>query len=128
MMESTSAPFECAKCRHGRCEADDFHGTGGLVRFYDVQNKKFTTVSCTRCGYTELYRGDKSMLSNVFDFIFSVAVIHDGPLGLCRDREVPPLSRRAWSTALMLRGETSYSTMQSLGSERFLPQSFTVLV
>ena len=58
----------------------------------------------------------------------SVSVIHDGPLGLCRNREVPPLSRRAWSTALMLRGETSYSTMQSLGSERFLPQSFTVLV
>ena len=43
--------FVCAKCRHSECETDEFHGTG-LPRFFDVRNKKFTTVSCTRCGYT----------------------------------------------------------------------------
>lgn len=129
MMEATPAPFECAKCRHGGCEADDFHGIGGLVKFFDVQNKKFTTVSCTRCGYTEPYRGDKSMLSNVFDFIFSGSGIHDGPLGLCKDRRVSPaVQEGVVDSTHSPGGETSYSTMQSLGSGRFLPQSFTVLV
>ena len=30
--------------------------------------QKFTTVSCKQCGYTELYRGETSMLGNIFDF------------------------------------------------------------
>ena len=35
----------------------------------DIQNKKFTTVSCGQCGFTEIYRGDSSTLGNVFDFL-----------------------------------------------------------
>jgi predicted nucleic-acid-binding Zn-ribbon protein len=48
---------------------DEFRATGGnFAKFFDVQNKKFTTVSCGECGYTELYRGDTNTLGNVFDF------------------------------------------------------------
>ena len=69
-MEATKTKFVCAKCRHTECETDEFRATGGnLAKFLDVQNKKFTTVSCKQCGYTELYRGDTSRLSNIFDFI-----------------------------------------------------------
>ena len=69
-MATTATTFVCAKCGHTEFEADEFRATGGnFAKFADVQNKKFTTVSRKQCRYTELYRGDTSTLSNIFDFI-----------------------------------------------------------
>ena len=34
---------------------------------FDVEGLRFTTVSCTRCGYTEFYKGDSSVLGALFD-------------------------------------------------------------
>lgn len=68
-MATTGTSFVCAKCGHTEFEADEFRATGGnLAKFADVQNKKFTTVSCKQCGYTELYRGETSMINNILDF------------------------------------------------------------
>ena len=44
------------------------HG-GNFAKIFDVQNKKFITISCQRCGYTELYRADTSTGWNVLDFL-----------------------------------------------------------
>ncbi len=61
--------WQCPKCGNGHFETDVFQATGGtFAKLFDVQNKKFTTVSCTRCRYTELYKGDTSTLGNFFDF------------------------------------------------------------
>ena len=61
--------WACPKCGHDDFDADVFRATGGgFAKIFDVQNKKFSTVSCTRCGYTELYKGDTSTLGNIFDF------------------------------------------------------------
>jgi hypothetical protein len=50
----------CPKCGHTDAEVDDIATTGvGLSRLVDVQNRRFTAVSCTRCGYTEFYKGRK---------------------------------------------------------------------
>ena len=66
------ANWHCEKCHHRDYETDQFRATGGaLAKIFDVQNKKFSTVSCTRCGYTEIYRGSTSTLGNVFDFFTS---------------------------------------------------------
>ena len=46
-----------------------YRAGGSFDKFFDVQSKKFTTVSCAYCGYTELYRGDTSTPSNIFGFI-----------------------------------------------------------
>ena len=27
-----------------------------FAKIFDVQNKKFITITCTKCGYTELYK------------------------------------------------------------------------
>lgn len=62
--------YVCPKCGNQHYEADRFQATGGnFARIFDVQNKRFTTVSCTQCGYTELYRamGDGTM--DVIDFL-----------------------------------------------------------
>lgn len=51
-------------------ESDQFQATGGnLAKLFDVQNKKFITISCTRCGYTELYKAQSSSGWNILDFL-----------------------------------------------------------
>lgn len=48
----------CPKCGHTEAEVDTIATTGaGLSRLFDVQNRSFRAVSCTRCGYTEFYSG-----------------------------------------------------------------------
>ena len=36
-------------------------------KIFDIQNKKFTTISCGRCGYTELYKATSSTGWNILD-------------------------------------------------------------
>lgn len=62
--------FECPKCGNTNYETDEFHATGGtFAKMFDVQNKKFYTVSCSRCGYTELYKGTGSEGMDILDFL-----------------------------------------------------------
>ncbi|NQT26011.1 GTP-binding protein [candidate division KSB1 bacterium] len=62
--------FTCPKCSNTEYKTDTIRTTGGfLSKIFDVQNKKFTTVTCTRCSFTEFYRTDSSMLGNIFDFL-----------------------------------------------------------
>lgn len=61
--------YECLKCGNLECETDQFRAVGGgFAKIFDVQNKKFYTVTCTQCGFTEIYKGDTSTLGNIFDF------------------------------------------------------------
>ena len=64
--------WQCQKCSNLEFETGQFRATGGnFARIFDVQNKRFTTVICTRCKYTEIYQADSSKLMNVFDFFTS---------------------------------------------------------
>lgn len=69
-MEEGTPRYECPKCGCRTCEQDQFQATGGNVaRLFDVQNRKFYTVSCARCGYTEIYKSsDTSPALDVLDF------------------------------------------------------------
>jgi predicted nucleic-acid-binding Zn-ribbon protein len=61
--------FKCAKCDNTQYEVGEFRATGGfLTKVFDIQSRRFTTVTCARCKYTEIYRADSSMLGNIFDF------------------------------------------------------------
>jgi predicted nucleic-acid-binding Zn-ribbon protein len=63
------ANYKCPKCGNKTFNTDEFRATGGfLSKVFDVQNKKFTTVSCDQCTYTEIYKADSSTLGNIFDF------------------------------------------------------------
>jgi predicted nucleic-acid-binding Zn-ribbon protein len=60
--------YTCPKCGNSQYETDEFRATGGMLsKLFDVQSKKFTTISCTQCRYTELYKADSSTLGNIFD-------------------------------------------------------------
>ncbi|ELY94086.1 zinc ribbon domain-containing protein [Natrialba taiwanensis] len=58
----------CPKCGHTETEVDDISTTGtGFSKFFDIQNRRFRVVSCTNCGYAELYKGGKtSDLADLF--------------------------------------------------------------
>ncbi|MFC2097093.1 zinc ribbon domain-containing protein [Bacteroidota bacterium] len=61
--------YTCPKCGNKNYEIDKFSATGGFfTKIFDVQNKKFTTVTCSRCAYTEIYKASTSQLGNIFDF------------------------------------------------------------
>ena len=62
--------YICPKCGCRHYEHDQFQATGGnFAKLFDIQNKRFITVSCAQCGYTELYRaaGDRGM--DILDFL-----------------------------------------------------------
>ena len=49
--------YICPKCGCQQYESDRLQATGGnFAKMFDIQNKKFVTISCCNCGYTELYR------------------------------------------------------------------------
>lgn len=62
--------YVCEKCGNMHYVSDQFQATGGnFAKIFDVQNKKFITISCTQCCYTELYRSQTSGGMNVLDFL-----------------------------------------------------------
>lgn len=51
----------CPKCDHDQVETDSIATSGtGLSKMFDVQNRSFTVITCTNCGYSELYRANSS--------------------------------------------------------------------
>ena len=61
--------YNCTKCNHNQYEAGEFHATGGtLTKLFDIQNQKFTTITCQQCFYTDIYKADSSTLGNILDF------------------------------------------------------------
>jgi len=64
--------YTCPKCSNSQYEVGEFRATGGfLTKVFDIQSKRFTTVTCSQCKYTEIYKADSSMLGNIFDFFTS---------------------------------------------------------
>ena len=71
MDESQKQNFKCIKCGNSQCEVGEFRAAGGFwSKLFDIQGRRFKTVSCTQCGYTEVYSGAKSKgIENVADFL-----------------------------------------------------------
>ncbi|KKM90891.1 zinc ribbon domain-containing protein [Pseudoalteromonas sp. AS71] len=61
--------WSCPKCNNNEFDTGEIRVSGGFwSRIFDVQNKKYTAVTCSRCSFTEFYKGSSSTLGNVFDF------------------------------------------------------------
>ncbi|MCL0032090.1 zinc ribbon domain-containing protein [Dehalococcoidia bacterium] len=64
------ASFSCVKCNKTEYKQGEIRTTGsGISRFLNLQNQKFITISCTGCGYTEIFRRDGSGIGNIFDVL-----------------------------------------------------------
>lgn len=61
--------FICPKCQNTQYESGEIRTTGSfLAKIFDVQNTRFTTITCSRCRYTEIYKADSNTLGNILDF------------------------------------------------------------
>ena len=61
--------WKCPKCSNRNFETGQVSGTGGFFsKFFNIQNQKFTTITCTQCQFTEIYKTESSTLENVLDF------------------------------------------------------------
>jgi len=66
-MPSSESDRGCPKCGHTDAETDSISTTGGgLSKLFDVQTRGFRTVTCSNCGFTELYTSDAGA-SNLVD-------------------------------------------------------------
>lgn len=67
----TQKSYSCQKCGNKKADIDQIRTTGaGFSKYFNIQNRRFTAVTCTKCGYTEFYRGQPaSGASNVLDFL-----------------------------------------------------------
>ncbi len=64
--------YICPKCGCREFETDQIQTTGGnFSKLFDVQNKKYVTLSCRNCGYTELYKAQSSTGMNILDFFLN---------------------------------------------------------
>jgi len=62
--------WKCSKCSNREYEIGEMRVTGSFwTKIFNIQNKKYSSVSCLKCSYTEFYKNPEgSTLSNIFDF------------------------------------------------------------
>ncbi|MCL0099838.1 zinc ribbon domain-containing protein [Dehalococcoidia bacterium] len=67
----TEHQYSCEKCHSTGYKTGEIRTTGsGLSRFLNLQNQKFTAISCDKCGYTDLFRTDGGgKIGNIFDVL-----------------------------------------------------------
>ena len=71
-MNATMTNYRCGKCGGQSCEVVEVSTAGGgIARFFDFQNRRFSAVVCDQCKFTEFYRTRASTLSKVIDFVGS---------------------------------------------------------
>ncbi|MDD2649447.1 MAG: zinc ribbon domain-containing protein [Eubacteriales bacterium] len=69
---SQKIQYVCPKCGCNSFEQGQIQTTGGnFSKIFNVQNNKFITVSCSKCGYTELFRSQTSTGMNILDFLMN---------------------------------------------------------
>lgn len=60
--------YTCIRCRHQECSVGSIYAAGGFwSKIFDVEGRKFSTVTCEKCKHTEFFKADRSMLANIFD-------------------------------------------------------------
>ena len=57
--------YSCVKCKGTEHRDGELRTTGsGISRLLNIQNQKYATVACAKCGYAELYRLDGKGIGN----------------------------------------------------------------
>jgi len=66
----SSAKFKCSKCGNKTYKSGEIRAAGSFwTKVFNIQNRKFVTISCEKCGYTDIYLGKKaSTAENILDF------------------------------------------------------------
>ena len=62
--------WSCPKSNHADYEIGEMRVAGSFwQKIFNVQRTRFSSVSCSRCSYTEFFKGGSaSKLADIFDF------------------------------------------------------------
>jgi predicted nucleic-acid-binding Zn-ribbon protein len=61
--------YTCPKCSNKHFETGEARVTSSFItKLFNIQNRKFTTVTCTQCKYTEFFAAESNQLANILDF------------------------------------------------------------
>lgn len=65
----SKSKYICPKCENKAYQVGTVRMTGSFMhKLFNIQNRKFTTVTCTKCKYTEFFETSSSQLGNILDF------------------------------------------------------------
>ncbi len=42
--------------------------SGGITKFFNVQNQKFLVITCSKCKFSEFYRSEVKSWESIIDF------------------------------------------------------------
>jgi predicted nucleic-acid-binding Zn-ribbon protein len=66
---SMPVKYTCPKCGNRTYTIGEVRTVGSfLTKIFDIQNRRFTSVTCTRCKFTEFYNVPSKKIGDVFDF------------------------------------------------------------
>eukprot|EP01080_Neovahlkampfia_damariscottae_P001895 gene1895-1036_t len=69
-MANNLIEFNCKHCENNTYSIDEIREVGNFIsKVLNVQNRRFKTVTCSKCGYTEYYEREQSMISNFLDLV-----------------------------------------------------------
>ena len=62
--------WKCSKCNNRDYDIGEIRVAGSfLQKIFNVQREKFSSVTCSKCSYTEFFKGQPATgLANIFDF------------------------------------------------------------
>jgi predicted nucleic-acid-binding Zn-ribbon protein len=71
MGDQENVRYQCPKCGSSKFRTGNFKAyEEDASSVFDVgSTKKFYTVSCARCGYTELYKARSNEEGHILDFL-----------------------------------------------------------
>lgn len=60
----------CKKCQFGKMVIDEVFETSSLItKILKLQNRKFETLTCLKCGYTLFFEKKSNILFNSLDLL-----------------------------------------------------------
>ncbi len=64
--------YVCPKCGNKSYTVGEIRAAGSFwTKIFDIQNRRFTSITCERCSFTEFYNTPSNKIGNVFDFFTS---------------------------------------------------------
>ena len=62
--------YVCPKRDCRSCEVGEIRAAGSIMSaVFDVESKRFTTVTCTNCKFTEIHKAESSDIAKILDMI-----------------------------------------------------------
>ena len=60
--------YNCPKCGTKTCSTGEIMAAGSfLTKIFNIQYRRFTSVTCTECKYTEFYNMTSKKIRNILD-------------------------------------------------------------